>query len=247
MVPGLRQELHRTSPRCSTSIAVSHSRVVSAFTPNQTLENAKESPNTIGIEGASKYLEDLDVKLDEVAHLALCEMLQCPSIGEFDRDAFVSGWRNASTTDNPCDTIDRQAKYISSLRAKLGTDPTYFKQVYRNSFKLAKPESQRSIPLDSALEFWTMFFGEGKGSLQWNTSSTKWLDIWLEYYQTKNKRPVNKDLWNMTGELVMKTKEPGGENLEWWSEEGAWPMAVDDFVKIIKDKRAAGGDTMDTS
>ena len=106
--------------------------------------------------------------------------------------------------------------------------------------------------MDAALEFWQMFFGgKAKGGTEWNSRRTPWLDWWLEFYETKTKRPVNKDLWNMVMELVSKTKEEGGESLEWWNENGAWPMAVDEFVEFVKERRRGSmggqGDGMDTS
>lgn len=105
--------------------------------------------------------------------------------------------------------------------------------------------------MDAALEFWQMFFGGKKGGIEWNSRRTLWLDWWLEFYETKTKRPVNKDLWNMLMELVSKTKEEDGESLEWWNENGAWPMAIDEFVEFVKERRKAnvGGqlDGMDTS
>jgi DCN1-like protein 1/2 len=186
------------------------------------------------------------VQLDEVAHLGICDLLQCPSVGEFERDAFISGWRSASTGDKQYDTTSRQSQYVDVIRKKVTTDPAYFKQVYRNAFKLAKPEGQRSVPMDSALEFWKMFFSRGSGGIEWNTSSIKWLDSWCQFYEASVKRPVNKDLWNMVGELVTKTKEPGGESLEWWAEDGAWPMAVDDFVAHMKEQ-VKNRDDMDLS
>ncbi|KIW33472.1 hypothetical protein, variant 2 [Cladophialophora immunda] len=214
---------------------------------DQYRDNPKESPDTIGIEGAQKYLTDLGIELDEVAHLSICDLLQCPSIGEFERESFVSGWRNVSLGDKAYDTTARQAQYVEAIRKKLANNPAYFKQVYRNAFKLAKPEGQRSVPMDSAIDFWNMFFRQGKGGIEWNSPSTQWLDLWCEFYESQSKRPVNKDLWNMVGELVMKTKEPGGESLSWWTEDGAWPMAIDDFVNFIKEKRKGSGDSMDTS
>lgn len=210
-------------------------------------DKPKESPDTIGIEGAQKYLTDLNVELDEVAHLAICDLLQCPSIGEFERESFISGWRSVSAGSKQYDSISNQAQYVDVLRKKLTSDPAYFKQVYRNAFKLAKPEGQRSVPIDSAIDFWNMFFRSGKGGIEWNTATTKWLDMWCEFYEAHSKRPVNKDLWNMVGELVSKTREPRGESLEWWTEDGAWPMAIDDFVAYVKEKRKSDGDTMDTS
>jgi DCN1-like protein 1/2 len=210
------------------------------------LDNPKAAPDKIGIEGAQKYLTDLNVELDEVAHLAICDLLQCPSIGEFDREPFVSGWRSVSTGDKPYDSVARQAQYIDVIRKRLSTDTNYFKQVYRNAFKLAKPEGQRSVPMDSAIDFWNMFFRQGKGGIEWNTTSTKWLDLWCEFYESHSKRPVNKDLWNMVGELVLRTKQPGGESFDWWTEDGAWPMAIDEYVAFMK-KRNGDGDSMDTS
>ena len=100
--------------------------------------------------------------------------------------------------------------------------------------------------MDSALDFWQIFFTSSKGGVQWNGTNTAWLDEWLQFYETKGKRPVNKDLWNMVYELMVKTKEPGGEDLNWWKEDGAWPMAIDDFVAHIK-KQQSEEAAMDTT
>ena len=186
--------------------------------------------------------------MDEVATLGLFELLQCPSIGEFEREKFIAGWRGVSSGSNPqpCENIQRQIAHVNTMRRRLSAEPAYFKQIYRYTFNLAKPEGHKSVPMESALEFWRMFYGAGRGGMEWNSNATPWLDWWLEYYEKKSKRPVNKDLWNMVGELVLKTKEPGGESLDWWNEEGAWPMAVDEFVEFVKEKRKAG-DGMDIS
>ncbi|KIW21562.1 hypothetical protein PV08_02142 [Exophiala spinifera] len=215
---------------------------------DQYRDNPEELPDKIGIDGAQNYLTAIKVQLDELAHLAICELLQCPSIGEFDRAPFVAGWRSVSTASKPYDTIAAQEQYVDVIRKRMSTDRAYFKQVYRNTFKLAKPEGQKSVPMESAVDFWNLFFRSDNGGLDWNTSSTKWLDLWCEFYQSKIKRPVNKDLWNMVGEMALKIKEPEGETLAWWNEDGAWPMAIDDFISSVKDKRKpAGGDAMDTT
>ena len=259
---------HETDCRCFSSFYSSNNNSSSSTPIQQSLnklfdqyrDSPKTEPDKILINGVQSYLSDLSIALDEVVHFALCDLLTVTSVGEFERDAFTSGWLSASTsaTSNtnprsnapaqPFDTVSRQAAHIASLRKRLTTDPAYFKTIYRSAFKLAKPENQRSVPLESALEFWKMFFSSSSGGIEWNTRGTKWLDLWLEFYETQSKRPVNKDLWNMVGELVIKTKEPGGESLEWWTEDGAWPMAVDEFVAWVKDKRKANGeDAMDIS
>ena len=41
-----------------------------------------------------RYLTDLGVKLDEVVVLAILTELGAPTMGEFTRDGFISGWQN---------------------------------------------------------------------------------------------------------------------------------------------------------
>ena len=103
------------------------------------------------------------------------------------------------------------------------------------------------MPVETAVEFWTTFFSASSGGIEWNTARTAWLDLWNDFYATHVKRPVNKDLWNMVGELMTQTQEVGGESLSWWTEDGAWPMAVDEFVAYVKEKRGGKADSMDTS
>ena len=55
-----------------------------------------DSPDEIGINGAMKYFGDLQVRLDEVACLAVAELLRSPSMGEFTREGFVEGWRGTT-------------------------------------------------------------------------------------------------------------------------------------------------------
>ena len=57
-------------------------------------DNAAEEPDKIGIEGSMRYLTDLGVKLDEVVVLAILTELGAPTMGEFTREGFVSGWQN---------------------------------------------------------------------------------------------------------------------------------------------------------
>jgi DCN1-like protein 1/2 len=53
------------------------------------------------------------------------------------------------------------------------------------------------------------------------------------------KRPVNKDLWEQTEVFMRKTMED--ETFGWWSLDGAWPGAIDEFVGYVQAKRGKGG------
>ena len=45
-------------------------------------------------------------------------------------------------------------------------------------------------------------------------------------------------MWEQTGKFALKTLEPGGETMSWWSEDGAWPGVIDGFVGYVHEKRA---------
>ena len=200
---------------------------------NTPTDPSPESIDIIQIDGAMRYLEDIQVQLDEVACMGICEMLGAPTMGQFTRENFLSGWRGVGPP--PCDTIQRQTSHAASLRISLTQDRDLFKRVYRYAFVISRPEGSRNLPMDSALDVWKLFFTSANGGIKWNTKDVPWLDWWLDFYTTKVKRPVNKDLWEQTGELVQKTMEQG-RDLSWWSEEGSWPIAVDEFVEYVKEK-----------
>jgi DCN1-like protein 1/2 len=59
--------------------------------------------------------------------------------------------------------------------------------------------------------------------------------LWSEFLRTKSKRPVNKDVWDQTLVFAEKVLEDGG--VGFWSEDGAWPGVVDEFVESVKAER----------
>ncbi|CAL5873225.1 uncharacterized protein PFLUO_LOCUS7494 [Penicillium psychrofluorescens] len=201
-------------------------------------DSPDDNPNGIGIEGAMKYLGDLQVQLDEVACLAVAELLKCPSMGEFTRDEFVNGWREVS-----CDTLPKMTDYVQKLRLRIPTEPETFRRVYRFAFPLSRMQGQRNLQFEIAMEQWRLFFTPDHGGVQWNTSSTPWLDWWLEFLEGRGKKPVNKDLWEQAEVFMRKTRED--EEFGWWSPDGAWPGALDDFVSWVTAKRGKEGSEME--
>ena len=94
---------------------------------------------------------------------------------------------------------------------------------------------QRNLALEIATEQWRLLFSPDNGGVQWNTATTPWLDWWIEFVETRFKRPINKDLWEQTEVFMRKSLED--ESLGWWSAEGAWPGAIDEFVAFVMEKR----------
>ncbi|KAJ5690659.1 DUF298 domain protein [Penicillium macrosclerotiorum] len=193
-------------------------------------DDTPADPDTIGLDGAMQFLTDIGVKLDEVACLGVLELCKTPTMGEFRRDEFIAGWRHAQ-----CDTIDKMRSYIKTLRTRIPSDPELFRRVYRYSFPLLRMQGQRNLQFEIASDQWQLFFTADRGGASWNTDSTPWLDWWLEFLEGRGKKPVNKDLWEQTEVFMRKTRED--EQFGWWSADGAWPGALDDFVAFVQAKR----------
>ncbi|OQE44912.1 hypothetical protein PENCOP_c002G04492 [Penicillium coprophilum] len=194
-----------------------------------------ESPDTIGISRAIDFLGDLKVELDEVTCLAIAELLQSPSMGEFTRQGWMDGWLKAL-----CDTMPKMQAYAKSLRERIPREPDTFRRVYRYAFPLSRMQGQRNLQFEIAAEQWRLFFTTDHGGVAWNTETTPWLDWWIEFLEERGKKPVNKDLWEQVEVFMRKSLED--EEMGWWSPDGAWPGALDDFVAWVQAKRGKGSE-----
>jgi DCN1-like protein 1/2 len=119
-----------------------------------------------------------------------------------------------------------------------------FKQIYKHTFLLARLSGQKAVALDAATVYWRLLLTSP--SLEWSTSSTPWLEWWIEFVQEKYKKSVNKDMWDQT--LVFAEKTLADESLSFWSEDSAWPGVIDEFVEYVKTDKRAGqsvGDAME--
>lgn len=116
-----------------------------------------------------------------------------------------------------------------------------FKIVYRHAFIAGREKDQKALSLENALIYWGMLFSEP--GWQWKSNNQDWLEHWRNFLNEKWTRTVSKDMWNMTFEFALKSVED--ETLSFWSEDGAWPSVIDDFVEWCKQKGISKSDTMD--
>lgn len=93
-----------------------------------------------------------------------------------------------------------------------------------------------------ATEYWRVLFAPS--AVAWVSSDTGWLDVWLEFLNTRYCKSVNRDLWDQIFALYEHTMADG--SLAWWDENGAWPSVIDDFVVYVKEE-VRGGKTVDAS
>lgn len=210
---------------------------------NTTLDDPKDSPDTIGINGTMTYLSALSVSLEDITVLIISELLGSPTMGEIPRTGFVAGWSAHSAT-----TLTAQKQVLSSRLEQLPSAESrssngLFRRVYKHTFKIALPAGSKGVPLEMAMEYWKLLFGPQ--GVPWQEEeeeevrvSKPWLDWWLSFLQEHWKKAVNKDLWDQTLLFSEKTREDG--TLSWWSEESAWPGVIDEFVEWAKTEKGVG-------
>jgi DCN1-like protein 1/2 len=193
--------------------------------------------------GMMKYLTDLGLSPDHITVLVLSELVQSPTLGEITRQGFTTGWAahgsSATSVSGQKTILSRLTQQLSTTEARAANG--LFRKVYKYTFKIALPAGTRGVPLDAASEYWKLLFGSsGANWTQSSSDLTKpWLDWYLSFLNDKWKKAVNRDLWDQT--LVFEEKTRSGEGLEWWSEDGAWPGVIDEFVSWCKTEKGVGG------
>ncbi|KAG2117152.1 defective in Cullin neddylation protein 1, partial [Suillus discolor] len=195
------------------------------------------SGDEISIDGTIQLCQDLKVDPENVVLLAVAYELKSPRVGEWNKKGWVEGWSRLG-----CDTIDGMKDALTRLRAKLGSDSTYFHKVYDHTFSFARTEGQRSLAIDTALAFWNLLLptgltggalkhdltGEdidmdGEGSFGWTDEHTQW---WFQFLTEKGGKGVSKDTWMMLFDFIRSIDSQFLTH----DAEAAWPSAIDDFV-----------------
>ncbi|KAL7271441.1 Scaffold-type E3 ligase [Rhizina undulata] len=211
-----------TAPAPSSSTLASLNRIFDQF------RDPSDPTDTIGVNGSMKFLQSIDIGLEEVTVLAIAELLSAPTMGEFSREGFLKGW-----TTLGCDTIEKMRLKTPSIRASLG-DEAIYKRVYLYTFAFARTPGQKSLPLETAVEYWKLLLNR----------KFKLLDLWIEFLTNVWGKSIAKDTWVCLWDFVkLAEKDPA---LAGYDVDGAWPSILDDFVEYFRRKNAAGP-SMDTS
>jgi len=152
----------------------------------------------------------------------LAYQLEAPSLGVFNRHGFVEGWRNLG-----CDNIQNMTTTTGQLRGQF-IDDQFHKRVYLFTYAFAKPEGQRALPLDMAIEFWKLLLKD----------RYVYLGLWIQFLRERYNKSIPKDTWNLLYDFIQDI----GTDFDKYDENGAWPVIIDDFVAYGKEKVKCGYD-----
>lgn len=160
--------------------------------------------------------------------------MQASGFGQITRKGYVDGWKATGITPSPT----THKSHIQHCISQLSTDIAYFRKVYRGTFVAGKEADHKALALDDAIVYWDMMFTPPGRPWVGKATGLDWLATWKNFLSEKWTRSVNRDMWNQTLEFALKSMED--EELTFWSEDGAWPGVIDEFVVWWREKRCSG-------
>lgn len=85
---------------------------------------------------------------------------------------------------------------VPALRSSFQNDEAVFKKVYLFTYNFARSPNQKSLPLESATEYWKLLFAKRFRAQ---------MDNWIEFLENEYKRSIAKDTWNCMYDFVQLT------------------------------------------
>ncbi|KAH0525780.1 hypothetical protein TsFJ059_009197 [Trichoderma semiorbis] len=200
-------------------------------------DDEADDKDQLELESTMGYLsEKLNVSLENAELFVVLELVQAPSVGEITRAGYIDGWKSSGAGASH----QEHAAHVRKLISDLSRDTALFKKVYKYAFVAGREKDQKSLALDNALIYWSMLFSAP--GVEWK-GKHDWLDLWKTFLGEKWTRSVNRDMWNMILEFALKSVND--ESLSFWSEDGAWPSVIDDFVEWCRQKGIGKPETME--
>ncbi|KAI0156683.1 DUF298-domain-containing protein [Hypoxylon sp. FL1284] len=193
--------------------------------------DAEDQKDTLGADSSMTYLQGIGVDLEGASLFVAMELIQAPTIGEITREGFVKGWKAVPSVEPK---VEAQKQHFKRLVDALSRERDLFRKVYRYAFVVGREGDQRALSLDNAILYWEMLFKKPGQEWQGYASGIDWLAEWIAFLRENWTRSVSRDMWNQTFEFAVKSKED--ETLGFWSEDGAWPGVVDEFVAWYRRK-----------
>jgi DCN1-like protein 1/2 len=183
----------------------------------ETYADIDSSSETITVDGIVKLCEDAEIDPEDPVMLLIAFHCQAKAMFVFTKEEFIRGMNKMN-----CTSAASLKAAAGGLRNELENNADLFRQVYLFSYNYARDPSQKSLPLETALDLWRVLLPR-KFIL---------LPEWLEYVSKNHKHAIMKDEWN---QLLDYAKQiPVGSNpkeiLKIPTEDSARPMLIDEFT-----------------
>lgn len=187
---------------------------------------ALEDKNKIDTEGLIHLIEDLDYKLEDLVTICLASLLHCANLTVgITREQFLYNWYMQG-----CTTIPQMRHVLEDLDTKLHTDLPYMTDIYNYTFDLALDPNKRELDIETATEYWSLFF---QPETPVHVEPTL-LDSWYSFLREENTSTVTRDTWKMLLEFLKRFPSLEAVKAS-YSEADAWPYLIDEYYEYLQD------------
>lgn len=189
---------------------------------------AQDDKSKIDTDGMIRLIEDLDYGLEDLVTICLARLLHCSKLADgISRDQFLDNWYMQG-----CSTLPQMRHVLEDLDTKLHTDLGYMTDVYRYTFDLALDPNRRELDVETATEYWRLFF-QPKIPMHIEPAL---LDSWLSFLQSQGSTTITKDTWQMLFEFFKRFSSLDSVKAN-YNEADAWPYIIDEYCEYLQDSR----------
>jgi hypothetical protein len=205
-------------------------------------------------ENMAKFLEDLNIREDDVMSMVIPWKFGAKSLGVFTEEEFVKGmanvgyvaigiilvlfgsWRvnleaaadTSMTVSCRCETIEDLKAKVPILRQQLEQHDS-FKPFYQFCFGYTLSgegvREKKVLSLEFAIASWRVVLG----------NRVPFLEEWISFLEETKKKAINKDTWDLFWDFHRQVK-PDFSN---YDPAGAWPSTIDEFVDHAASKKSS--------
>jgi Cullin binding/UBA-like domain len=166
----------------------------------------------------SNLAQSIGVDLSDPFWLVIAAHCECKTMGVFTMPEWTMGMRSLNINN-----MKELKESVKRIKADLLKKSDTTKKVYKFAFSYSLDDGMRVLKREDAVFLWRLLLGP----LSWEL-----LDDWIAFVESKEKmNVVNRDTWNMIWDLATTTKP----DLSDFSQEIAWPVAIDEFVEFKKE------------
>ncbi|SCU87047.1 LAFA_0E04368g1_1 [Lachancea sp. 'fantastica'] len=191
----------------------------------------EKSDAEITTDGLVRFVGDLGFELEDLATLCLAHDLNCKGLQDpITRDQFVGGWHSIF-----CDTFEDIRTTLIEQSGRLQRNPEYLETIYKYTYGLVLEPNQKALQLESAQEYWNLFFGRSTDAKLAVQPSNTLLELWQGFLSSRGHIKISRDVWQMFFKFIQKYSTVEALKSE-YNELDAWPLLIDEFYEHLEDQ-----------